>query len=152
MIDAPQILQTTTQPIAVIPLTIPKADMRTVMGPAVTELLGAVAAQGIGQAVPWFTHHLKIVPDQWDFEIGVPVIAPVVAVGRVKPSQWTSMQAARTIYSGPYEGLGEAWGEFIAWIAANGHTTTDELWERYLPTPESRPADYRTELTKRLTR
>jgi effector-binding domain-containing protein len=152
MLDKPQIVQTTTQQTAVIPLTIPKADIRAVMGPGISELMATVAAQGITPVGPWFTHHLKIVPDIWDFEISVPIMTPVVATGRVKPSQWSSMKVVRTIYRGPYEGVGTAWGEFINWIAANGHSTTDELWESYVAGPDtiSDPADFRTELTKRL--
>ncbi len=151
MLDTPRILQTAAQQTAVIPLKVPKADMRAVMGPGVKELFAAVAAQGVAPAGPWFTHHLEIVPDRWDFEIGVPVATPVVAAGRVRPGQQPSMKAVRAVYHGPYEGLGAAWGEFIAWIAANGYATTGELWESYLSGPESKPADFRTELTKRLT-
>ena len=151
MIDTPQILQTVTQHTALIPLTIPKAEMRSVMGPGVAEVFSTVAAQGVTPAGPWFTHHLRIVPDCWDFEIAVPVVTPIVAAGRVRPGEWPSMRAVRTVYRGPYEGLGAAWGEFMAWIAANGYMTTDELWERYLSGPESKPADLRTELTKGLT-
>ena len=151
MIEAPQIFQTATRQIAVISLVIPKSDMRVVMGPGVRELLATVAAQGVTPTGPWYTHHLRSVPDCWDFEIAVPVTTPVVAAGRVKPSEWPAMKAARTVYQGAYEGMSEAWGAFMAWIAANGHTTNDELWESYLARPESEPSEFRTELTKRLT-
>lgn len=50
----------------------------------------------------------------------------------------------------PYEGLGAAWGEFGAWIAAQGHTPAPDLWESYVTGPESSPdpATWRTELTQ----
>ena len=79
MLDTPQIAQTTTQLTAVIHLTIPREEMRNVMGPGIAELMAAVAAQGIGPTGPWFTHHLKMDPATFDFEIGVPVTAPVAA-------------------------------------------------------------------------
>ncbi len=152
MIDPPQIAQTATQPTAVIHLTIPRAEIRNVMGPGIGELMGAVAAQGIALAGPWFTHHLRMAPDIFDFEISVPVAAAVSAVGRVKPSEWPAMKVARTIYHGPYEGLPAAWGEFDAWIAANGHKTAPDLWEVYSVGPESGPdaAAWRTQLNRPL--
>ena len=123
------------------------------MGPGIGELMAAIAAQGIAPAGPWFTHHLRIDPDIWDFEIGVPVSTPVVAAGRVKPGQWPAMKVARTVYHGPYEGLADAWPEFLDWIAANGHTPASDFYECYLAGPESSPdpANWRTEFTKQLT-
>jgi effector-binding domain-containing protein len=69
----------------------------------------------------------------------VPVAAPIVAAGRVQPSQVPATKVARTVFHGDYEGLGAAWGEFDAWIAANGHTPGPDLWERYVAGPESNP-------------
>jgi effector-binding domain-containing protein len=93
-------------------------------------------------------------PAVFAFEIGVPVAAPVAAAGRVKPSRWPAETVARTVYHGDYEGLGPAWGEFQAWIAAEGHTSAPDLWECYVVGPESSPdpADWRTELTRPLIR
>jgi hypothetical protein len=45
MIDTPQITQTATQLTAIIRLTIPRAEIRNVMGPGIGELMAAVAAQ-----------------------------------------------------------------------------------------------------------
>ena len=152
MIDKPQIVQTIPQQTAIIHLTIPREEIRNVMGPGLNELMAAVAAQGIAPAGPWFTHHLKMHPDTFDFEIGVPVTAPVVAAGRMTPSQWLAMKVARTVFHGDFEGLGAAWGELDPWIAANGHTPAPDLWERYVAGPESNPdpATWRTELNRPL--
>jgi effector-binding domain-containing protein len=82
----------------------------------------------------------------------VPVLAPVSPVGRVKPGRLPAVRAARTVYRGPYEGLGPAWGEFDAWIAAQGHTPAPALWECYVAGPESSPdpAAWRTEFNRPL--
>jgi effector-binding domain-containing protein len=154
MIDTPQITQSADQLTAIIRLTVPRAEIRNVMGPGIRELMATVAAQGIGPAGPWFTHHLRMDPEIFDFEISVPVTAPVVAAGRVKPSQLPAAKVARTVYRGPYEGLADAWGEFNAWIAANGHTPAENLWECYVAGPEKDPdpSTWRTELNRPLTR
>lgn len=154
MIDKPQIVQTAVQATAIIRLTIPREEIRNVMGPGYRELMAAVAAQGIALAGPWFTHHLRMDPDTFDFEIGVPVTATVSAAGRVKADQLPAATVARTVYHGPYEGLGSAWAEFDAWIAAEGHTPAPDLWECYVAGPESSPdpATWRTELNRPLIR
>lgn len=127
MLDKRQIVQTEAQPTAVIRLTIPRAEIQNVMGPAIAEVLAAVAAQGIAPAGPVFSHHLKMDPDIFDFEVGVLVMVPVSAMGRVIASQLPAATVARTVYHGAYEGLGPAWGEFIAWIAAEGHEPAADL-------------------------
>lgn len=103
---------------AIIHLTVPRSEIQSVMGPGLSEVMAAVAAQGLGPAGPWFTHHPRMAPDVFDFESSVPVTAPFTAVGRVKPSQWPAMKVARTVSHGAFEGLGAAWGEFNAWLGA----------------------------------
>ena len=154
MFDTPRIAQTAAQATAVIRLTVPRAEIQTVMGPGYRELMAAVAAQGIAPVGPWFTHHLRMDPDVFDFEICVPVAAPVSAAGRVQPGELRAATVARTVYRGPYEGLAAAWGAFMAWIGAQGHTPAPDLWERYVAGPESSadPADWRTELNRPLIR
>lgn len=152
MIDTPQVTHAAAQQAAIIRLTTPREAIRDVMGPGLEELMAAVTAQGIATAGPWFTHHLRMDPAVFDLEIGVPVTAPVVAAGRVKLGRLRATRVARTVFHGSYEGLGDAWGEFNAWIAANGHTPAKDFWERYVAGPESSPdpATWRTELTRPL--
>jgi effector-binding domain-containing protein len=133
-------------------LTIPRAQIQNVMGPAISEVMAAVAAQGIAPAGPVFSHHLRMDPDVFDFEVGVPVTAPVSVTGRVYASQLPAAKVARTVYQGPYEGLGTAWGEFIENITAEGHQPASDLWECYVAGPESgsHPTAWRTELNRPL--
>lgn len=154
MISTPEILSVGEQPVAQIHLTIPRDQIRHVMGPAIQEVMGVVASQGIGPAGPWLSHHLRMEPGTFDFEVAVPVSGPVTARGRVKPGTLPAATVARTVYTGPYEGLGAAWGEFQAWIKGAGHTPAPNLWERYLVGPESGGdgSTYRTELSQPLVR
>jgi len=152
MLDAPEITRTTEQLAAVIHLTIAREEMRNAMGPAIGELMATIAAQSITAAGPLFSHHLTMPSDRFDFEVGVPIAAPVVAAGRVKPGRLPAARVARTVYHGAYEGLGSAWSEFIDWIAANDLTPGPNLWESYVSGPESSPdpAHWRTELNRPL--
>ncbi|WP_208752597.1 SRPBCC domain-containing protein [Corallococcus carmarthensis] len=152
MIDTPRILQTEAQLTALIHVTVPRAGIQQVMGPGISELMATVAGQGIKPAGPWFTHHLRITPDEFDFEIGIPVTTPVKAAGRVKPGHWPAMKVVRTVYQGPYEGMGPAWGEFEGWMKQQGLQPAQDLWEVYVAGPESGPdpKTWRTELNRPL--
>ncbi len=152
MLAAPQIIQTEAQPAAVIHLTVPRNEMMKVFGPAVGELMAALAAQGAKPDGAVFAHHLKMSPDVFDFELGVKVSAPVTAAGRMKPGVLPAAKVARTVYSGGYEGLPAAWGEFMQWMKTNGHEPAADLWEVYSAGPQSTPdpAGWRTELNRPL--
>ena len=114
--------------------------------------MAALAAQGVESIGAVFAHHLKMSPDTFDFELGVKVAAPVIVTGRVKPGELPAAKVARTIYSGPYEGLPSAWGEFDQWLKANGHEQAADLWDLYSVGPQSTPdpAQWRTELNRPL--
>jgi effector-binding domain-containing protein len=152
MIDTPQIVTTNEQLTAVIHLTVPRSKTQEVMGPGLEEVKAAVAAQGLAATGPWFTHHLKMDPKAFDFEICVPVGAPVAAAGRVRPGRLAGRKVARTVYHGGYEGLAVAWGELGRWISSQGLPAAPDLWEVYLSGPESSndPASWRTELNQPL--
>lgn len=152
MIETPRIVQTSRQQTAVIRLTIPRDQIQAVMGPAIGEVIAAVTDQGIGPAGPVYSHHFRMDPANFDFEVGVPVRAPVKATGRVRASELPAAKVLQTTYLGPYEGLGAAWGEFQKQIVAEGHSTAVNFWERYVAGPESSPdpSRWQTELNRPL--
>ena len=148
MLDTPQIVQTSAQIAAVIHITIPRDQIQEVMGPAIMETIQAATEQGIGPIGPVFAHHFDMQPGIFNFEVGVPVSAPVKPVGRVFASELPAAKVVRTVYTGPYEGLGDAWGQFVDQIEAAGHQPVGDLWECYVTGPESSPdsSTWRTEL------
>ena len=148
MIDNPLLATTGEQLTAVIHLTIPRAEIIHVMGPAIAEVMSTLTAQNIVPDGPCFSYHLRRPTDTFDFEVGFPVGTPVTATGRVKMGKLPAAKIARTVYRGGYEGLGAAWGEFLSWIEAEGLSAKDSLWESYASGPESSPdpEQWRTEL------
>jgi effector-binding domain-containing protein len=152
MIDTPHITQTAAQRTAVIHLTIPREQIQEVMGPGIGELMATIGAQGIAPTGPWFSHHLAMDPETFDFEIGVPVATPVAPAGRVTPGELPAARVARTVYHGDYEGLGDGWGELMVWVEKEGLTPAPDLWEIYLTDPQANPdpATWRTELNRPL--
>jgi effector-binding domain-containing protein len=152
MLATPQVIQTIAQAAAIIHVAVPRKDMMKVFGPAAGELMATLAAQGVAPISAIFAHHLTMSPDTFNFELGVLVSKPVRAEGRIKSGELPAAKVARTVYSGPYEGLPAAWSEFDKWMRTNGHEPAADLWELYSVGPQSTPdpADWRTELNRPL--
>ncbi|MDE2363774.1 MAG: GyrI-like domain-containing protein [Hyphomicrobiales bacterium] len=152
MISPPQIVQTQAQPAAVIHLKIPRSEMMKEFGPAVGELMAALTEQGVAPTSAVFAHHLTTSAHYFDFELGVTVASRVKPAGRVNPGELPAARVARTIYTGPYEGLFGAWGAFDEWMNARGLAKAPDLWEVYETGPQTTPdpAGWRTELNRPL--
>lgn len=148
MIDTPQIVQSARQRTAAIAVTVPRSEIQQVFPPAVSELLAALREQDIAIAGPLFSYHLKMPGEVFEMEIGFPVEREVKASGRVVASALPPSKVARTVYRGPMEGLGSAWGELRNWVAANWLATRPFIWENYLvgPADTPEPSDWQTEL------
>ncbi|TFW20859.1 AraC family transcriptional regulator [Massilia arenosa] len=147
MIDTPTIVQALARPCAAIRITIPRAQIREMMHPAMQEVMQVLAAQGVRPAGPMFSHHVQLPAETFDFAVGVPVEEPFTPAGRVQAWELPAARVARTVYHGGYEGLGDAWGELGQWVTAQGHTSAHSLWEFYAAGPESSadPQQWRTE-------
>ena len=152
MLATPEIIETKAEPAAVIRVTIARNEMAKVFGPTAGELMTELASQGVKPVGAVFAHHLMMSPGIFDFELGVKVSAPVQVSGRVKPGELPAAKVARTVYTGPYEGLPSAWGEFDTWMEANGLKQGDDLWELYSVGPDATPdpSKWTTELYRPL--
>lgn len=152
MIETPQITQSQELDTAVIHLQVPASQIQEVMGPAIQELLKTIGAQGLTPCAPLFTFHPKKPEGFFDFEVGIPIKGQVKPSGRVRPGKLPAVKVVRTVYHGGYEGLGAGWGEFEAWIKAQGLQVGPNLWEFYTRGPESGPDSrlWRTELNRPL--
>ena len=152
MIDAPEIIYTTQKFFAFLPLRVPTKEIRTHMGPGISEVLAAVAAQGLQHDGAWFTHHNHPPDEFFDFRICVPVKTTFHPQGRVQAGELPATRVARTIYRGGYEGLGAGWGELMKWMIDNGLKYRADLWEAYLKDPSSgeSTSQWQTELNRPL--
>jgi effector-binding domain-containing protein len=150
VIDTPYIVPTDIQKTAVIHIVVSRSEIQSVMEIGISELLSTLAEQGVKIIGSLFSYHLRIDPDIFDFEIGVPVEKTIEPIGRVKPSELPSTTVVRTIYRGAYEDLGQAWGEFKSWINSNNYVQMPNMWEVYLSGPETsqNPKDWCTELNQ----
>ena len=148
MIAPPELTTTTEQATASIHLVIPAKDMGRYMDPAIQEIIKVITEQGIHITGPMFSYHNRRPSDTFDFEIGFPVSKAVKEEGRVKNSILPAVKVARAVYQGPYEHLGEAWGELQRWVRERKLAESGRFYECYLNNPDEvkDPKDYRTEL------
>lgn len=148
MLSPLEVVETKAMAAAVIPISIPRSEIRNVMGPAMQELLAQIPLKGFVPAGRIFSHHFITDPARFEFEVGIPVSGAVTPAGRVKGGTLPARKVVRTVYAGDYEGLGAAWQAFDAQVKAAGHRTTGEFWEVYTVGPESGndPEQWRTEL------
>lgn len=148
MITTPELITTTEVRTATIHLVIPGKDMPKYMDPAIQEIIKVLADQGLHPAGPMFSYHHRRPSDTFEFEIGFPVSKAVKEEGRVRNSTLPAVKAARAVYHGPYEHLGEAWGELQRWVRERKLAENGRFYECYLNNPDevADPKDYRTEL------
>lgn len=144
----PEIITTNAQPTAVIHLVIPGRDMPKYMDPAIQEILKALKDQGMDPAGPMFSYHHRRPAETFDFELGFAVAKALMPTGRVVNGILPAEKVVRSVYQGPYEGLGAAWGELERWAREQGHVSSGRFWESYLNNPEEVEVtkEYRTEL------
>jgi effector-binding domain-containing protein len=152
VIEKPWIVDVAEQHVAMIRMVVSPQEMQTMMGPAIGEVFAAVADQGLASTGPWFNHHFAQPSTVFDFGVCVPVGSAVAPSGRVGAHVRPAGRVVRTNYHGPYEGLGNAWQQFMELIAAQGHQCTDDFWECYTRGPESESDSncYVTELNRPL--
>ncbi|MEZ5976390.1 MAG: GyrI-like domain-containing protein [Planctomycetota bacterium] len=147
-IDEPEIVNFAGQATAIKHLVIPKDQIQAAMGPAIGEVWGAVASQGMQPAGPVFSRHFGLFPDKWDFEVGLPIAGTLEARGEVQQSELPAGRVLKATYTGNYDGLGDAWGELTTWAERAGLKGNGTVWESYAYGPESTqdPSEWRTEL------
>ena len=152
MLSPLTVVHTEALPAAVIHITCPRDEIQNVMGSAIAEVIAVARSQGVGPTGPVFSHHFDMQPGIFNFEVGVPVSSPLRPVTRVKAGELPAAKVARTVYTGPYEGLGEAWEEFTDQVEAAGHQRASNLWECYLTDPNKTQDDsqFETELNRPL--
>lgn len=152
VLEAPDIVQTEARPAATVRLVVSRGEVSQAMDAAIHEVLQALAAQHVPPAGPLFAHHARIEPEVFVFDVGFPVRTAITPAGRVENTTVPAARAARTVYTGPYEGLAAAWGEFMQWVCAQGHTPGPDAWEVYAyGTERTQDASrYRTELFRPL--
>lgn len=140
---------------------VPMATISEFFDAAFKRAFPVLFAAGLTPVAPAFALYTRITDDpepEADLEIGFPLDGPLleqlddepveVDGMRVVPSVLPAGDVAVTSYIGGYDGLGQAWGEFLGGIRATGRAPAIPFWESYVtdPSPDMDPATLRTDL------
>ncbi len=96
-------------------------------------------------AGPPFAVYHTFPMDEFDMEMGLPVIRAIPGKDDIISRQIGIEDAASTIHTGPYEEIEAAYVALAEWINKNGHEPTGESYEFYLNDPgTTSPEDLQT--------
>lgn len=132
----------------------PLAEMPALMHgifPEIFTLLGEIGATVAGPPV---AYHRRLPTDTADLSVGVPLTDPLESTLTLASGHEAvavtcpSGLVAATSYLGSYEGLGNAWGQFMAAVSDAAHTPRSQFFEAYVsnPTEHADPSTVRTDL------
>lgn len=123
------------QPAAAVNARVPREAIGEFLGGAFAEVMQALQAQGVFPAGPPFARY-AVDEEAFDVTAGFPVSGPIVAAGRVEPTELPGGDRATTLHTGSYEDMPAAFHAVIDWIARNGRQIASDPWESYLDGPE----------------
>lgn len=137
------------QQAAVIRAEVPMAELTSVFDRGFHEVMAAVEAQGIAVAGPPFGFYPRMPGETVEVLVGFPVGAPVEPSGDVSAFELPGGRVVRGMHVGPYDALGETYGQLMAWAAAEGLELAEGMWEQYVsdPSAEPDPANWQTLIT-----
>ena len=142
-----EIRQTTVQPTVALKMTRPVSQIGPAMAEAFPKLYQAVVSAGMEPAGEPLARYFDFGEESTTFECAIPVPRAIAATGEIEPSTVGGGEAAFAVHVGPYDTIGETWGQLMAWIAAQGRTAAGPNWEVYVDDPGAVVADQlKTEL------
>lgn len=131
----------------------PMDQMHVAMDTAFTALKAAMDRGEVQPSGPAFARYESTPGATATFETGFPLDAPLaepVAVegAEIVPSELPATRLAIAKHTGSYDGLGQAWQDFLAAVRAQGLTPGLPFWEAYdtEPGPDVDPAELITGL------
>jgi effector-binding domain-containing protein len=124
------------------------AEMPGFIGQSYAKLYGRLDGLSVTtRGMPFVIYH-AFGPGVVDAEVCLPLAAVVADSGEMTSRVLPAATVARTVHLGPYDRLGDAYGELSEWIGDHGFVVVGVARERYLnePGPDVAPADYLTEI------
>lgn len=153
-----QIVETNEIPTAIVwGESVPQSQMKTFYDHAFEAVFASIQQAGLHRAGPAYALYTAMGQGEdphYDLEIGVPVNGEIDGsielpdLETVFGSELPECKAATYRYTGSYDGLSQAWADFMVAIEARGLKTGQPRWEVYVtePTPQTDPAELVTEL------
>jgi effector-binding domain-containing protein len=141
-----RIVDTDERPTAVLRAQVPVAELPTFFQKAFGATWNALRKQGLSPTGPPFALYHGIPTRSVDVEVGFPVTASPQPEGEVAPSTLPGGRAVEAVHVGPYDTMGETYGQVEQWMVAERLQPGPVMWESYLSDPQAEPdpATWRT--------
>jgi effector-binding domain-containing protein len=130
-----EITERSAQPAAVVRGHVSPTGIAAFVGEAFGEVATLLEKEHGDVAGPPFARYHRT-SDGFDVEAGFPAARGFSPVGRVEQDQLPGGPTATVLYTGPYDGIGPAYGALLQWLAAHGNEPVGDPWESYLDGPE----------------
>ena len=123
-------------------------ELGTILGPLFGEVYGYIQQQGQQPAGMPMTVYHSMDDGTVDFQCGMPVPAPMAGTARIEACELPSGKVATVTHFGPYDELGQTWGDLTAWMESEGLEAAGVPWEVYVTDPGEEPdqSKWRTDI------
>lgn len=135
--------------IASVKLHTKMSEISANIGQGLGLVAGRLTAAGTAPVgMPFVIYHELIDQEtSGDMEMCMPVAAPFAGDDEVTGRELEGATVARTLHTGPYEELGQAYQAILAWITEHGHQVVGPPREHYLNDPTTvAPAEIQTRI------
>lgn len=151
---APAAGEITTETLAVqhtatIRLAVKETEIAKTLAIVLPEVWAQLGKAGVSPAGPPFSRYHSAPKDGMiDLEAGMPVARPIVAAGRVKPSELPAGKVVTTWHIGPFHELSATYAALEKHLAAESLEASGGPWEIYWTDPgiEPDPSKWRTQV------
>jgi AraC family transcriptional regulator len=120
------------------------------IGPMIGEMVEFARIRGIRIIGPPVLIHHEAMPEDGpragetgtaDIEVAFPIAGDAVGEGDISVYDLPGGTMARNIYMGAYPGIGDAYKQIFAWLAANGKRVAGPMREVYVNDPGDTPQE-----------
>jgi effector-binding domain-containing protein len=133
----------TVEPVTVV--SIAKKGSYQEVGKIIGELMAWIKTKKVNMiGMPFGVYYddpTKVSPESTRYEVCVPVTPETKGDKQVEVKNLLAMEVASTIFIGPYEKVGSAYGKLVTWIGEKGYEIVGPAREFYINDPASVPVE-----------
>lgn len=142
-----EIVDVPTETVATVRRVVPVAEIKEFFDSAYGTVAEAVGAAGGRVSGPPFGWYHGMPTDTIDVAAGFPVSGDVhTPDGGIHLVERPGGRAVVGMHVGPYDTLGETYGELMRQVEAQSLTLRGDFWEEYLSPPQGDPATWQTRI------
>lgn len=133
---APEIITLEPQPVALLRETVRMDALPDYFGRAFTSAARVAGMQGVPLAGPPVGVYYGMPSETADVGAGFPTAVAISPDAGVSAETLPGGRAAQVLHVGSYDSMQQTYGRLMAWLAEQGLTPGQVMWEVYLTEPD----------------